>query len=1099
MSSFDKSYADELNVISDPVLKSILNVSIGLSSVSLLSDPEKISKYSSSELELSLKMSSISVHDLLNNICTTFDYKPSSHISGSILALLPFAHRTEMLLSHGGDDRLTINMNNGGVNKYFSSTIPRDAMIKRGSCTCSSISTPMFKIADSLRIRMLHAVVQSGHSILPEVNENIRYDLSSLFQLNNGLNHSVITCPSGSDAELIPVCIAIIQRQNYIVANKLVDVSESSTVDILNIVTAAGEVGSGTPNASAGQHFSSLAPKGHKQSNSKDITGLVSKVKIVEFKPRGADGQTAFREIEIAALIRTTLASDQCSVAILHSVCGSKTGLVYPSLGTVKALQSEFGSRLIVVMDLCQLRTGLSKIREFIELGYICLVTGSKFFTGPPFSGAVILPGPTALAFETHLSDSNQANWRVPAGLADYLTPDEIPSNMPNLKRFVTRSGKDVWTNVGLTLRWACAIDTMKRYAALSPTLVAAFTASWAEQIKQYIGSELGPYVHVFPVSPEESGAADGFDTNSIVSISVNVEDPTSNSFRPLNVDELKVVFEKMTRGPGPVMAIGQPVKLGDKVSVVRIALGADVVLQALEGFSSDPLAGAFRVSQILSDDKRLLQKLSGLAKGWNSDKSDEQRLLKRMRQIDRTLWPVTAAPTSEQGLNPGSTTLARVSAATRALLSNTTAEVLPDVAVLYDFDALHGAVAHLTNAFDKISNGGKSLHCFAVKSCPVSHILHTLIGAGLGMETASLMEVRQALRCGAKPGTIVFDSPCKTRQDIEFAMRRGVSINANSLTEIDLMADVYRSIEASGVKVVSVLGVRVNPIVGPGKILALSTATLDSKFGIPLTPETKAVILQAYQQHSFLTCLMCHVGSQGVPMSAMVEGAAKLLALADEVEALCGADRISTIDIGGGLSANYSSDAVSPAFDDYAEALRVGCPGLNRPGRTLVTEFGKALIAKTGAVVALVEDVLTAPVADAGQPLKIAVIHAGADLFMRTAYCPDKFSHRVHLCGPDGSILTDQRPSCAVTVAGPLCFSGDIIASKISLPNPMIRDRAVMMDAGANTLSLFSRHCSRPAPAVFGFRTDPSGSLLVTCVKSRETDESLFGFWDGL
>ena len=50
----------------------------------------------------------------------------------------PVQQRTEILLSHGGDDRLTVNGNL--MNKYLSSTFPRPDVIRRGSCTCSTIS-----------------------------------------------------------------------------------------------------------------------------------------------------------------------------------------------------------------------------------------------------------------------------------------------------------------------------------------------------------------------------------------------------------------------------------------------------------------------------------------------------------------------------------------------------------------------------------------------------------------------------------------------------------------------------------------------------------------------------------------------------------------------------------------------------------------------------------------------------------------------------------------------------------------------------------------------------------------------------------------------
>ena len=48
-------------------------------------------------------------------------------------------------------------------------------------------------------------------------------------------------------------------------------------------------------------------------------------------------------------------------------------------------------------------------------------------------------------------------------------------------------------------------------------------------------------------------------------------------------------------------------------------------------------------------------------------------------------------------------------------------------------------------------------MHCFAVKSCPLSYILHRAVSAGLGLECASIMEVQcmcNALLC---PNTLLF------------------------------------------------------------------------------------------------------------------------------------------------------------------------------------------------------------------------------------------------------------------------------------------------------------------------------------------------------
>jgi diaminopimelate decarboxylase len=61
---------------------------------------------------------------------------------------------------------------------------------------------------------------------------------------------------------------------------------------------------------------------------------------------------------------------------------------------------------------------------------------------------------------------------------------------------------------------------------------------------------------------------------------------------------------------------------------------------------------------------------------------------------------------------------------------------------------------------------------------------------------------------------------------------------------------------------VASQIGVRVNPQVGAGTMEGYSTGTLTSKFGIGLRDDPEQ-LLRAFQRHSWLRTIMCHVGSQ--------------------------------------------------------------------------------------------------------------------------------------------------------------------------------------------------------------------------------------------
>ena len=135
-------------------------------------------------------------------------------------------------------------------------------------------------------------------------------------------------------------------------------------------------MGSGTPSAASGRHFSPLAPRGNHQQNN----GLLeqspphrnnhnhSSVVLVSYRARGVDGSVDFREKDLVIDVRNKLLKSDKNIAVLHIVCGSKTGLVYPSLSTVKMLQIEFGERLVVVVDACQLRCRTNTASKYTDM-----------------------------------------------------------------------------------------------------------------------------------------------------------------------------------------------------------------------------------------------------------------------------------------------------------------------------------------------------------------------------------------------------------------------------------------------------------------------------------------------------------------------------------------------------------------------------------------------------------------------------------------------------------------------------------------------------------------------------------------------------------
>lgn len=201
---------------------------------------------------------------------------------------------------------------------------------------------------------------------------------------------SITLFPSGSDAELLPTCVGLVR--SYTVAKSL---NESTTSDQSHpllpevdiIIVAGGEVGSGTSKAASGRHFSNTAtfPQYESVCDGGLISGLDNNqahIKVIEFKGRDQHGCVKFRESEIVTTVTARLTETPHRVAVVHLVCGSKTGLIYPSIDTVVSLQRDFGSRVLVVVDACQLRCHLSQLRAYVcaSLSAMVLITGRTLF-----------------------------------------------------------------------------------------------------------------------------------------------------------------------------------------------------------------------------------------------------------------------------------------------------------------------------------------------------------------------------------------------------------------------------------------------------------------------------------------------------------------------------------------------------------------------------------------------------------------------------------------------------------------------------------------------------------------------------------------------
>ncbi|MDP4282102.1 MAG: diaminopimelate decarboxylase [Bacteroidota bacterium] len=396
------------------------------------------------------------------------------------------------------------------------------------------------------------------------------------------------------------------------------------------------------------------------------------------------------------------------------------------------------------------------------------------------------------------------------------------------------------------------------------------------------------------------------------------------------------------------------------------------------------------------------------------------------------------------------------------------------DTAVIfYDLDFLAERVQHLASLFPETT-----LHGIAMKANPLIEVLKYLQNLGMGVETASLGEVTVALKSGYPASRIVFDSPVKTVKELEFALKEGIHLNLDSLDELDRVTFLRQKISSK-----STIGLRINPQVGKGTIEESSVAGEYSKFGIPLNSKRKQ-LLEAFLNHNWLQGVHLHVGSQGCPLELLVKGVEVLYNFAEEVNHTAGRSQIRIFDIGGGLPVSYTSSDHPPLMEEYRNALKTKFPLLFTDQYSLITEFGRWTHANTGFTVSRVEYVKHDP------GINTAMIHTGADLFVRECLNPKAWHHQYTLLDRFG-IRKGGKDMVPYNLGGPLCFSGDILARNVTLPEVKEGDYLMIQDTGGYTYSMWSRYNSRQTPRILGYR---KGKFLI--LRERESLEDLCNFW---
>lgn len=350
-------------------------------------------------------------------------------------SLLPLFRPIEDLLVAGGDGRIAL-ARPGRENLYGCLPFPHPEGIDLSSSTASTISPEAYGRAQVAREQwMARLIVEEPERAFAALVGRMRTDLRAHLRLDDGID--IVFAPSGTDAQLHALLIGQTLLRG----------------PLTTVVVGADQTGSGTIDTAQGRHFGTTTAAGIAVEKGAPLADLdIETVAIPFAAPDGTLRDLADMDEAVAAAVAGARRHGR-KVLLLAMDC-SKLGARAPSDPCLADIAARWPDDVRIVIDACQMRLSRRRLGALLDRGYLVLVTGSKFFTGPAFSGAILVP--------RKLADDLGAAPAMPAGFAAYGTALDWPSDWGWSRHHPRRQ-----PNLGQMLRWECALEEMRLYYAV--------------------------------------------------------------------------------------------------------------------------------------------------------------------------------------------------------------------------------------------------------------------------------------------------------------------------------------------------------------------------------------------------------------------------------------------------------------------------------------------------------------------------------------------------------------------------------------------------------------------------------------------------------
>ncbi|HWT22086.1 MAG TPA: diaminopimelate decarboxylase [Solirubrobacteraceae bacterium] len=345
----------------------------------------------------------------------------------------------------------------------------------------------------------------------------------------------------------------------------------------------------------------------------------------------------------------------------------------------------------------------------------------------------------------------------------------------------------------------------------------------------------------------------------------------------------------------------------------------------------------------------------------------------------------------------------------------------------------------------------------FASKAFPCTAVLRVFAEEGLGCDVASGGELHLALRAGFAPERIYLHGNAKSEHELRMAVDAGAGWVV--LDNADDIAKLERVLPAGARQRVLL---RVTPGVEAETHAAILTGHAESKFGFE--PAHAAEVAARPWPHLDVQGFHFHIGSQLYDLEPYRAAVAALAPLPE----------LPVYSLGGGMAVAYTPDDRPPGPGASVAAMAEAARELLGPGKTLVVEPGRSLVANAGVTLYTVQS--TKRLADG---LRIVAVDGGMSDNLRPM-----LYDAVYEVGVADRLGAPGEPA---TVVGKHCESGDVLVREALLPDVAPGDVLVTPVTGAYGHAMANNYNGVPRPPVV-FCAGGEARLVVR----RETYEEL-------